>query len=73
MYMATAMQIVNGRIGTDKGGGMMTCTTYRGESVVDYVLLTNSDFNHVSSYCKETHSSLKKSIHTVIARQGSKI
>ena len=44
MYIATAMQIVNGRIGTDKGGGMMTCTTYRGESVVDYVL-TDSDFN----------------------------
>ena len=34
----TGLQIVNGRVGADRGIGRYTCYTYNGSSVVDYVL-----------------------------------
>ena len=47
---AVNMRIVNGRLHKDRSIGRMTCYTYNGESVVDYVLTSQINFNIISDF-----------------------
>lgn len=46
----TSLRIVNGRYGADKMVGNFTCTTSRGQSVVDYVLASKHVLNEIVSF-----------------------
>ena len=46
----TGLQIVNGRVGADRGIGRYTCYTYNGSSVVDYVLAQTSIRERIVSF-----------------------
>lgn len=50
MCKSTGLVIANGRLGADKDTGEFTCVTGRGRSVVDYFLLSFSDFDCVSHF-----------------------
>ena len=47
---AVNMRIVNGRLHKDHSIGRMTCYTHNGESVVDYVLTSYSNFELISDF-----------------------
>ena len=47
---AVNMRIVNGRLHKDRSIGRMTCYTHNGESVVDYVLTSQINFNIISDF-----------------------
>ena len=46
----TSSRIVNGRFGSDKMVGNFTCTTSRGKSLVDYVLVSKSMLSKIESF-----------------------
>ena len=46
----TNMRILNGRHGSDKGVGKFTCHTHRGQSVVDYVLVSTDILPLICSF-----------------------
>ena len=48
--IATGLKIVNGRFGTDEGLGKLTCNTYNGGSVIDYVLTEPAYFRHLCEF-----------------------
>ena len=41
---------MNGRSGKDEGTGRLTCHTYSGGSVIDYVLTESAYFTHLCNY-----------------------
>ena len=45
-----SLRIVNGRVGSDKGIGNFTTTSYRGRSVIDYALCTIEMFKYISEF-----------------------
>ena len=45
------VRILNGRCGADKGHGRFTCTTYNGNSVVDYVLCSSRYIDYTCDFC----------------------
>ena len=47
---AVNMRIVNGRLHKDRSIGRMTCYTHNGESVVDYVLTSQTNFDIISDF-----------------------
>ena len=47
---STGLLIGNGRLCADKDIGEFTCITPRGRSVVDYFLLSFSDFDYISDF-----------------------
>lgn len=75
MCKAVNMRIVNGRIHKDHSIGRMTCFTHNGESVVDYVLTTQSNFKLISDfeigdfteYSNHAPISLSLKVHTNIS------
>ena len=48
--VATGLKIVNGRFGKDEGTGRLTCHTYSGGSVIDYVLTESAYFTHLCNF-----------------------
>ena len=48
--IATGLKIVNGRFGDDEGIGRLTCNTYNGGSVIDYVLTESTYFPHLANF-----------------------
>ena len=44
------MRIVNGRFGTDKKLGKITCFTHNGESTVDYLITEHENFSLLSEF-----------------------
>ena len=46
----TPLRIVNGRFGSDKLIGSYTCTTSKGQSLVDYVLASRSVLTKIESF-----------------------
>ena len=46
----TKMRILNGRTGSDKGVGKFTCHTHRGQSVVDYILVSTDILPRICSF-----------------------
>ena len=53
MCLAVSLQIVNGRLCNDKLIGKVTCYTHNGESVVDYLLTSQANFNLISNFKTE--------------------
>ena len=51
MCKSTGLLIGNGRLCADQDIGEFTCITPRGRSVVDYFLLSLSDFDYISEFC----------------------
>ena len=51
MCKSTGLLIGNGRLCADQDIGEFTCITPRGRSVVDYFLLSYSDFDCISEFC----------------------
>ncbi|XP_053380068.1 uncharacterized protein LOC128548716 [Mercenaria mercenaria] len=47
---ATNLRIVNGRLHEDKTVGKITCMTHNGESVVDYMLTSVSNFDYIDFF-----------------------
>ena len=52
MCKAVSLRIVNGRLCNDKSIGKVTCYTHNGESVVDYLLTSQANFNLISNLIK---------------------
>ena len=50
LCVESELVICNGRSGRDKNLGSFTCYTAFGASVVDYILVTTSFFNHVADF-----------------------
>ena len=48
--IATGLKIVNGRFGKDEGTGRLTCHTYSGGSVIDYVLTESAYLTHLCNF-----------------------
>ena len=47
---SSSLRIVNGRLFNDKTVGKMTCYTHNGESVVDYLLTSFSNFSTINDF-----------------------
>ena len=50
LFKQTSLRIANGRYGSDKVVGNFTCTTSRGQSLVDYVLPSKHILNKIDSF-----------------------
>ena len=65
------LKIVNGRFGTDKDVGNYTCHTPRGESLVDYVLVSDCLIPQIKNFCVDfldtTLSDVHSAIHTSLS------
>lgn len=46
----TSLRIINGRCGSDTGIGKYTCTTTRGQSLVDYFIATPKLFHTITAF-----------------------
>ena len=44
------LRVVNGRVGEDRSRGRITCVTYNGQSVMDYVLCSPSLFARIRCF-----------------------
>merc|ERR1712228_983267 len=66
------LRILNGRFGSDKGVGGFTCHTPKGESTVDYIIISDSlipivdDFSiePLDNTLSDVHSALNMSFHS---------
>ena len=66
------LRILNGRFGSDKGVGGFTCHTQKGESTVDYIIISDSlipivdDFSiePLDNTLSDVHSALNMSFHS---------
>ena len=47
---SSSLRIVNGRLFNDKTVGKMTCYTHNGESVIDYLLTSFSNFSSINDF-----------------------
>ena len=52
---STGLVICNGRLGQDENTGKMTCYTYNGESVVNYLLAKYSNFSQIMNFCVQDY------------------
>ena len=60
------LRILNGRFGSDKGVGSYTCHTPRGESLVDYVLVSDCLVPHVSDFNVDFLDTTLSDVHSAI-------
>ena len=54
---------MNGRIGSDQNTGSFTCYTHNGESVVDYLITMQENFDIISSFYVEDFTIHSKIMH----------
>ena len=60
------LKILNGRFGSDKGVGMYTCHTPRGESVVDYALVSDCLIPQVKNFLVDPLDTTLSDVHSAI-------
>ena len=60
------LKIVNGRFGSDRSVGNFTCHKPRGESVVDYCLMSNSLLHCISNFYVDTFDRCMSDVHSPI-------
>ena len=59
-------KIVNGRFGADKGVGRYTCHTPRGDSLVDYVLVSDTLIPQISNFEVDTLDQTLSDVHSAL-------
>ena len=61
------LRIINGRFGSDKGLGEFTCHTPRGETVVDYIIISDSLIPQVGDFSVEPLDCTLSDVHSAIS------
>ena len=60
------LRILNSRFGSDKGVGRYTCHTPRGESLVDYVLVSDCLVPHIDNFNVDFLDTTISDVHSAI-------
>ena len=66
MCMFSSLKIVNGRFGSDRGVGNLTCHKPRGKSTVDYCLVSDGLLDCISNFYVDTFDRCMSDVHSPI-------